>query len=261
MCRAFDYNDLTGTIPPQISTLTALHTLHLNNAQLTGTIPPQLSALTSLTSLSLGFNRLSGSIPPEISVLRGSLYLISLEDNQLTGTIPPQLSACRELVDVYLSNNKLTGTIPKELSTLNLLNLFLDNNQLTGTIPMELSTMSLEELTLQGNYMSGNLYRNVRDLGWRNFEVLELMPQRVKAPTTPKPTQQEHSGSSAPLTAEDLDLNLFGDSNDTTLGGQTPHPGGDSAPLDQESSSGALRSEVVILFCALLVSSALLLQH
>jgi hypothetical protein len=83
----------------------------------------------------------------------------------------------------------------------------------------------------------------------------------IQAPTTPEPTQQEHSGSSAPVTGEDLDLNLFGDSNDTTLGGQTPDPGGDSAPLDQESSSNALRSEVVILFCALLVSSALLLQH
>ncbi len=47
------YNNLRGTIPPELSALTELRTLNLNFNPLTGSIPPELIALHSLEELSL----------------------------------------------------------------------------------------------------------------------------------------------------------------------------------------------------------------
>ena len=49
-------NALTGSIPPELGSLTNLSYLMLNNNALTGSIPAELGDLAALRSLSLGSN-------------------------------------------------------------------------------------------------------------------------------------------------------------------------------------------------------------
>ena len=78
---------LTGSIPPEIGSLTNLRHLYLYNNQLTGSIPSEIGKLTNLTHLYLDNNQLTGSIPSEIGNLK-NLTRLYLENNQLTGVIP-----------------------------------------------------------------------------------------------------------------------------------------------------------------------------
>lgn len=81
------FNNLSGTIPPELGDLTALTELRLNGNQLSGTIPSELGNLTALTALNLSDNQLSGTIPPELGNLFNldALYLAS---NRLEGCQP-----------------------------------------------------------------------------------------------------------------------------------------------------------------------------
>ena len=150
-------NQLTGTIPSELSNLASLERLWLGENQLTGAIPSELSNLASLEWLSLSFNQLTGTIPVELENL-ASLRVLVLHDNQLTGSVPVELGNLASLEVLILSDNRLTGTIPVELENLaaTLRRLDLDDNQLEGTIPPELGNLAnLQELWLDNNRLTG----------------------------------------------------------------------------------------------------------
>ena len=107
-------NQLTGSIPSSLGSLTNLEYLYLPNNQLTGSIPSSLGSLTKLTELDLFNNQLTGSIPSSLGSLTNLEYLY-LSDNQLTGSIPSSLGSLTNLEYLYLSDNQLTGSIPAAL--------------------------------------------------------------------------------------------------------------------------------------------------
>ena len=78
--------NLTGTLPPELNSLTELRVLDLSRNNLTGPIPA-LSALTNLTELNLYYNRLTGSVP-DIGTLSSNLEILYLDYNLLTGPVP-----------------------------------------------------------------------------------------------------------------------------------------------------------------------------
>ena len=57
-------NNLKGTIPSSLGSLTRLEELDLDENNLEGTIPSSLASLTRLTYLSLQYNTLTGLVPP-----------------------------------------------------------------------------------------------------------------------------------------------------------------------------------------------------
>ena len=57
---------LTGSIPPETGSLTALSRLWLSGNRLSGTIPAELTGLTNLTLLVLNGNALVGCVPPSL---------------------------------------------------------------------------------------------------------------------------------------------------------------------------------------------------
>ena len=135
-------NQLSGTIPAELGSLTRLQDLVLDVNQLSGTIPAELGNLTSLTSLFLGANQLSGTIPVELGNLTRLEHLL-LGFNQLSGTIPVEIGNLTRLISLDLQDNQLSGTIPAGIGNLpRLTALSLSDNQLSGTIPAELGNLT-----------------------------------------------------------------------------------------------------------------------
>jgi Leucine-rich repeat (LRR) protein len=109
---------LEGPFPSQFGLLsTAFSHLNLQDNQLTQSIPSQLSSLITLTYLNFGYNSVYGSIPSQLSTLT-SLLAMSMASNRLTGTIPSQLSTLKAVTQVAISRNLFDGTIPSQLTTM-----------------------------------------------------------------------------------------------------------------------------------------------
>ncbi|GAB3497897.1 hypothetical protein GCM10027341_18680 [Spirosoma knui] len=150
------YNQLNGSLPSSLGSLTNLQTLALGNNQLSGSIPASLGSLANLQTLLLSTNQLSGSIPVSLGSLT-NLQNLTLGDNQLSGSIPASLGNLTNLRILALQNNQLSGSIPVSLGNLtNLRNLALHNNQLSGSLPSSLgSLINIQFLYLYQNQLSG----------------------------------------------------------------------------------------------------------
>jgi ribosomal protein L35AE/L33A len=79
--------------------------LDLANNQLTGSLPTGLDTLSELVVLELQFNQLSDSIPPDLGNL-DNLEHLCLNDNELCGDIPIELMNLN-LLSLCLDNNHL----------------------------------------------------------------------------------------------------------------------------------------------------------
>jgi hypothetical protein len=101
-------NRLAGTIPDDVSKLTALEYASFTTNSLTGTITTSFASSNSLTELSFGDNSLTGSIPAEVT--RYTLMRdFSVRDNSLTGTVPPGIGAMTDLTLLHIYGNSLSG--------------------------------------------------------------------------------------------------------------------------------------------------------
>ena len=170
------YNDLSGTIPPELSNLTALTNLYLRWNQLSGTVPPELGNLANLDALYLAGNRLRGCLPAVWKyVVENDLERLDLP---YCATVPLKLSAAAArdrdaLVALYWAadGDKWTnndnwfsdapvGTWYGVTADANgrVIELDLWDNDLSGTIPPELGNLTaLMELSLGGNQLSGTI--------------------------------------------------------------------------------------------------------
>eukprot|EP00899_Mesostigma_viride_P022485 jgi/Mesvir1/3420/Mv11922-RA.1 len=164
-CRHLFNNQLSGTIPDQLGSMSSMRDVILSSNQLSGTIPHELGSWSLLGFLLLFNNQLSGTIPHQLGSL-SSLKVLSLDDNQLSGSIPPELGSLRNLTKLYLHINQLSGTIPHELVSLSSLeHLFLNDNQLSGSIPPELVSLHrLVYLYLHINQLSGTISHELGSL-------------------------------------------------------------------------------------------------
>ena len=137
------YNSLTGSIPPEIGSLTNLTYINLYNNYLTGSIPPEIGNLINLNSLILNNNQLTGEIPSEIRNLTNLTRLI-IGGNQFTGSIISEIWKLTNLTHLSLESNQLTGEILSEMEKLtNLTYLYLSSNQLTGAIPENICDLNI----------------------------------------------------------------------------------------------------------------------
>ena len=115
-----------GATAPDLSSLTNLTTLWLNETGLTGQIPVA-SLPASLTSLNLKDNMLSGTIP-DMSGL-DNLRLLRLHRNQLSGDIPGTMGDMESIERIWLHENELTGIAAGLANAADTLtHLYLDGN-------------------------------------------------------------------------------------------------------------------------------------
>ena len=151
-------NGLRGPIPPELGNLSDLSLLNLQYNGFSGSIPPELGDLLNLRSMILARNRLGGPIPSELANL-SNLTILNLQDNGLSGSIPPELGNLLNLESMALDDNRLSGAIPPELGNLSKLRvLSLSDNNLSGSIPPEFGHLAnLQRLILSGNYLTGSI--------------------------------------------------------------------------------------------------------
>ncbi|KAM7515797.1 hypothetical protein LguiA_005380 [Lonicera macranthoides] len=171
-------NELSGSIPQQISTLSKLKYLDFSENRFSGIIPPEIGFLTNLETLHLFENQLTGSIPPKICHLK-YLYLLSLSRNSLEGPIPSSIGNLSNLALLKLYKNKLSGIIPPEIGLLKKLkDLSLNENQLTGSIPPEIGQLkSLYLLELSINSLEGSIPSSIGNLS--NLASLYLYDNKL----------------------------------------------------------------------------------
>jgi len=164
-------NNLTGFLPPSLSSLPNLTELRLLYNRITGTIPPQIGNLSHLQHLSLCANKFT-SLPAELGNLK-SLRQLDVTANQITGSIPAELGNLTSLEELYLDGNQLTGSIPAEIGNLSHLEeLHLEFNQLTGSIPVELGNLAnLGAVYLYNNQLTGSIPATLGNLSrlWELF--------------------------------------------------------------------------------------------
>lgn len=150
------YNQLTGTLPTSLATLTAIQMMDLGNNMFSGALP-DLSALSRLTFFLASYNNLSGNVPIFTSP---SLAFMDLSYNVLDGTIPSTAltASCGVPLDYKIKANALIGTIPGTLFCASLVRLDLSYNYLSGGLPKEVTNASaLEQLILGHNELNGSL--------------------------------------------------------------------------------------------------------
>ena len=158
-------NDLSGSLPGELSRLTQLRELRIDNSgpghrfrKLTGNLPAVLGQLEHLEVLLLGDNEFTGSIPIEYGNL-ANLRELSLANSNLTGPIPESFTGLQNIRQMDLSGNQLAGSIPISLSALTSLeDLDLSGNLFTGPVPTALGSLTrLQSLNLSSNSLTGVL--------------------------------------------------------------------------------------------------------
>ncbi|XP_027927406.1 probable leucine-rich repeat receptor-like serine/threonine-protein kinase At3g14840 [Vigna unguiculata] len=162
--------NLTGTLPSELTGLPHLEEIDLTRNYLNGTIPIAWGS-SKLRIISLLGNRLTGPIPKEIGNIT-TLESLVLEFNQFTGNITPELGNLSHLQRLHLTSNNFTGELPETLAKLTLLReLRLNDNNFSGSIPSFIQRWTnLEILEIQGSGLSGpipsqiSLLHNLYDL-------------------------------------------------------------------------------------------------
>ena len=137
---------------------TNVNTLDLPSNNLNGTLPTELCSLTLVTALQLDLNTLSGTLPSEIGCLLG-LTLLSFQENALEGTIPETFMSLTQMKSFGGDRNSLSGTISTLFGGMaDLTSLFLGNNFLTGSIPTELGgLLKLQKLDFGTNSLDSTI--------------------------------------------------------------------------------------------------------
>ncbi|BAT86659.1 hypothetical protein VIGAN_04433300 [Vigna angularis var. angularis] len=154
-------------------TTNGVSSINIASQSLTGTLPPDLNSLSQLTSLSLQGNALSGALPSlanlsmlETVFLEGNIFssipdgcfqgLLSLQSlsmadnfNLAPWRIPAELTQSTNLVILDLGNTNLIGTLPDVFDSLvSLRELRLSYNNLTGGLPKTFAVSGIQNLWL-----------------------------------------------------------------------------------------------------------------
>ncbi|WVZ82225.1 hypothetical protein U9M48_029511 [Paspalum notatum var. saurae] len=222
-------NDLGGRLPPFVGELPrGLRQLHLEDNAISGSIPPNISSLVNLTYLNLSNNLLNGSIPPDMSPMR-RLERLYLSNNLLSGDIPKSIGEIPHLGLVDFSGNRLAGAIPDTFSNLTQLRrLMLHHNQLSGAIPPSLGDcLNLEILDLSYNGLQGPIPTYVAALSSLKL-YLNLSNNHLEGPL--------------PLELSKMDMILALDLSANKIAGTIPSQLGSCVALEYLNLSGnALR--------------------
>lgn len=185
-------NNISGTIPSELSELKLIKGLNLQFNRFTGTISSFLGSFSSLEYLLLGRNSFTGTIPPELGQL-SMLQQLALGHNTLQGYIPSALGNLQSMHTIDLYYTGISGTLPASIgnwSSMQHLNMY--NNSLDGTIPETIGNLKqLRSITLGLNKLSGSLPQSIGGLSQRLL-YLDLLRNRFEGSIPPSWANLHH---------------------------------------------------------------------
>ncbi len=132
--------------------------LNMEFNNLVGTIPPEIGNLSEINRLIFWSNELTGIIPPALGNCL-KMKVISLEDNNLSGGIPLELANWNQLEHFWLNDNNLSGdvtTIFSSFTNLNFLGLY--------NLPLVTGNLDLRNCTIFRGYWGFNTGINTIDV-------------------------------------------------------------------------------------------------
>ena len=197
-------NKFSGGLPFNLTNLSKLQRLELQDNNLTGELPDFLSQISTLQVLNLRNNNFQGSIPKSIFNLK-NLRILDVSNNNLTGEIPEEFHNLTGMIEPPNSPSSILDTISisetsrwsdqevqvslefndlivswknsKQGISTNKLNIYtlldISNNQLSGQIPASLGDLkALKLLNISHNKLSGKIPTSLGDL--ENIETLDF---------------------------------------------------------------------------------------
>ncbi|KAL2923169.1 Receptor-like protein kinase 2 [Bienertia sinuspersici] len=144
-------NQFVGEIPDNFGHLVSLNKLVLSKNAIAGSIPSSLGKCSSLQLLDLSSNKLEGEIPSDICKIESLEIALNLSVNMLSGPIPSQLAALSKLSILDLSHNKLSGVLSPLAGLDNIVSLNISYNNFTGYLPDNKLFRQLPSASLEGN--------------------------------------------------------------------------------------------------------------
>ncbi|XP_020228132.2 receptor-like kinase TMK4 [Cajanus cajan] len=145
--------------------------INLASMSLSGTLPPDLNSLSQLTTLALENNALSGALPSLANL--SMLQTVILDANNFTSIPHGCFKGLTSLQSLSMTSNihLAPWTIPAELTQSTILaNLDLANTNLVGSLPDVFdSFVSLQELSLSYNNLTGVLPKSFAGSGITNL--------------------------------------------------------------------------------------------
>mmetsp|Transcript_34541 Transcript_34541/g.51265 ORF Transcript_34541/g.51265 Transcript_34541/m.51265 type:complete len:825 (-) Transcript_34541:59-2533(-) len=172
------YNRFKGRLPIDYATMKHISNIEVHGNSLTGDIPETYYDSIGLKRLSVGQNRLTGTISTRIGEMT-NLKGFHIEKNLFRGSIPTEIGMLSELAFTRWNKNRFSGSIPSEFGMLRKLKeLWMHANQFTGTLPTELGLLGdMNDLRIFANSITGTIPESIFDLVgvWR----LDLMDMQL----------------------------------------------------------------------------------
>ncbi|CUG77729.1 GP46-like surface antigen, putative [Bodo saltans] len=166
--------NLSGTLPSSWSNMTSMENLRLfSSPMLSGSLPPQWSSMSQLNTLYIYATNLSGTLPSSWSNMTNMSNLQLFSNPMLSGSLPPEWSSMSQVSVLYIYAASLSGTLPSSWSSMTrMLDIRLFSNpMLSGSLPSSWSAMtSVQLLILSSNAISGTLPQS-----WANMTQLTLL--------------------------------------------------------------------------------------
>jgi Leucine-rich repeat (LRR) protein len=178
-------NNLSGTIPAELWTLSSLESLDMWGNSISGQFPASIAAMSELRFISLQRNLLDGTLPSDIGGLVHLQWLVA-EGNAFTGSLPTSLGDLDSLHTLDLGENLLSGPIPMEIGRAGgLQNLLLDHNTLSGAVPDSIGNLTqLMSLDLGQNGLTGAIPSTIGNL--TNLSSLQLTENSLSGDIPPE---------------------------------------------------------------------------
>lgn len=139
--------------------------LSLPANNLFGSLPAALGSLSSLQTLDLSGNRLSGSVPAELGSL-ASLTNLDMSSNQLSGDLPAALSNLSSLTSLDISYNRLNASDTGLLAFLNTLSPGWADTQTMAPANLQVTNNKSDNLQLSWTPIAYTADAGYYELSW-----------------------------------------------------------------------------------------------